>query len=82
MKNIVASDVNCSLIAVEKIKAGDAKEIYKSRSNRCIHTNSLVVATKALYFASTDDLQMVCCFFAFQEIRVTKKYTKTSNRLP
>ena len=34
---------------------------------------SLVVAAKALYSASADDLEMVGCFLDFQEIRESPK---------
>lgn len=60
----------------QKINAGEEDVIWKSRRSWCIQTSSLVVDAKALYSASADDLEIMVCFLALQEISESPRSTQ------
>jgi hypothetical protein len=54
----------------------DKEEIWSSNNNEQIHKISVVPSAKALYSASVEDLETVCCFSDFHEIGVEPRYTR------
>lgn len=60
----------------QNMRAGAGEEIWRSRSNWWIRTSSLVVADKALYSASAEDLDRVLCFFVFQDTKESPRKTQ------
>lgn len=61
---------------VTKKKVGADKLIQKSFKSWHIQTNSLEVATKVLYSASTEERAIVDCFLDFQETKESPKKTE------
>ena len=54
-------------------RASRGSSIQKTLRSCCSQMISLVVAAKALYSASAEDLEMVGCFFDFQEMSESPK---------
>ena len=60
----------------QKRRAGLVELMPKSRSSFFNHSSSPVVAAMARYSALADDLEMVVCFFAFQETKDSPRKTQ------
>ena len=59
-------------------RSGCERSIVRSSSNPSNQKNSLTRDAVDLYFDSTIDLEIVCCFLDFQDMRDSpKKKTKT-----
>ena len=52
--------------------------IWKSLSKGISHINSQTTDAIALYSASAEDLETVCCFFDFQDIKESPRNTQYS----